>query len=107
MSARPLLPCSFRPLRSPWYRKVREQERFQISLREVDRVRGLTCLSDCPWSKQAITTTKNRLQQFTVGPERLANREYVDPERTAVDRCIRPNAIDQVVLFDEFTTRLD
>jgi len=51
---------------------------------------GWVLLPDGPVSLEAIAATKGRLQRSPIGPERLAQRGYVNLERIFLDDRARP-----------------
>jgi hypothetical protein len=67
----------------------------------------LAPLPDCPSAQQSIATTGNRLQQYSIRAERLANRGYVKLQRIFLNDRALPHAAHEVVLVDEFTARLN
>jgi hypothetical protein len=58
-----------------------------------------------PSSEQAIAATKRRLQQPSIRAKRLADRGYVNLNRTFLDDRARPNLAHDLVLGDELTGR--
>jgi hypothetical protein len=73
---------------------------------QIDRILGgSTAVARYPGPEQPVASTRDRLQQFSIRTERLANSGDMSLQRILFEAL--PDAVDELILGDELARRLD
>ena len=68
---------------------------------------GSVAVASRPGAEQPVASPRDRLQQFSIGTERLANGGDLSLQSILFDNNTMPNAVDKLILGDEVACRQD